>query len=248
LPRDIPKAPWAVYKDNDWQGISDFLGTNTIAPRLRQYRSYEEASKFATNLNLGTKEKWCSYAKGEFSELPPLPKDIPAAPDKTYKRDVNGKKWKRWGHFLGSGNVSTRVKAKNWLPYEEALIFVMPLNLKTAKDWRKYIKGKLPNLPPLPSDIPRKPDEAYKEFTDWATFLSNDKVSKFNSKRDFWTFEKARQFVHLLGLKNQNEWTNYCAGKLTHLPPKPLEIPSNPNKKYKNEGWNGLKDWLGYKI
>jgi len=51
--------------------------------------------------------------------------------------------------------------------------------------------------------------------------------------------------VHRLGLRTQKEWQQYCAGKLPHLPPKPLQIPSNPEKKYKATGWKGSKDWLG---
>jgi hypothetical protein len=49
----------------------------------------------------------------------------------------------------------------------------------------------------------------------------------------------ARQFVHTLGLKSQAEWASYR--KSGH---KPSDIPSNPNRTYKNEckSWD---DWLG---
>jgi hypothetical protein len=49
----------------------------------------------------------------------------------------------------------------------------------------------------------------------------------------------ARQFVHTLGLKSQAEWAKYRkSGR------KPSDIPSNPNRTYKNE-WQGFGDWLG---
>ena len=40
-------------------------------------------------------------------------------------------------------------------------------------------------------------------------------------------------------------WDDYCAGRLEGKPPKPADIPSNPNLVYKDEGWIGLGDWLG---
>lgn len=52
-------------------------------------------------------------------------------------------------------------------------------------------------------------------------------------------FENARKYARELGIKNWKDWVKYCAsGK------KPFNIPSNPNKTYKNFGWNGWNDWL----
>ena len=245
LPKDIPRAPWVAYADTGWISWGDFLGTYQIAPRLRKYRSCEDASLWAQSLNLKRKEDWFLYVKGEFPGLPPLPADIPATPDKTYKRAAYGKKWVSWADFLGSGRISNQAKSKSYRPYAKAQKFAQTLNLKTAKDWLRFIKGEFPHLPPLPTDIPRKPDEAYDEWVDWPTFLGSP-ITKFNNKREFWDLERCKQFVHPLKMKCQREWVDYCAGKMTHLPPKPLEVPSNPSKKFKNKGWKGEKDWLGY--
>jgi hypothetical protein len=57
--------------------------------------------------------------------------------------------------------------------------------------------------------------------------------------RDFLDFEKAREYVHSLGLKNQTEWFNYCASKDRHP-----NIPSNAAKVYKDK-WINTADWLG---
>lgn len=245
LPHDIPRAPWTGEYEQFWISWGDFLGTNQIAPRLRKYRSYENASKWAQDLGIKTKEEWGKYAKGEIPGLPSLPLDIPASPAKTYQRDEYGNAWISWPHFLGSGRISNQEKSKMYRPYGEAQKFVQSLQLKTAKEWMKYIKGEFFNLPPLPVDIPKKPDESYEEWTDWPTFLGSP-LNKFNSRRSFWEFEIARKFVHSLQLKCQKDYVNYCAGKFTHLPQKPNELPSNPSKKYKGCGWKGEKDWLGY--
>jgi hypothetical protein len=55
-------------------------------------------------------------------------------------------------------------------------------------------------------------------------------------------FEESRAFVHTLGLKSQAEWARYR--KSGH---KPSDIPSNPNRTYKNE-WKGMGDWLGTEL
>ena len=86
----------------------------------------------------------------------------------------------------------------------------------------------------------------YEEWINWAHFLGNKIVSKFDSTRIFLPFAVARKFTKSLGLRCQKDWQVYCISKLTHLPKKPLEIPSNPGKKYKGQGWSGFADWLGY--
>ncbi|GAB4185879.1 MAG: hypothetical protein Tsb0015_03220 [Simkaniaceae bacterium] len=244
LPDDIPKAPWAAYKEKGYTNLGDFLGTHVIAPRLRKYRSYEEAQKFAQSLGLKRKEDWPAYTKGLYPGLPPLPADIAVCPDKTYRRKDYGKKWKGWGDFLGTGTVSNQNKAKIYWPYEKASKFAKSLKLNSSIEWRKYISGSFPNLPPLPLEVPKKPNQVYPNFQ-WHEFLGS-KINKMNCRREFWPFEKARQFVVKLGLKRFEDWVDYCAGKLPHLPKKPLEVPSNPQKKYKDTGWKGYAYWMGY--
>jgi len=245
FPDNIPRAPWAVYKNSGWVSMGDFLGTNQIAPSLKQYCSYEEAKNFVHALNIKRKDDWVAYCKTLMMHLPPLPLNIPASPAKTYKRIEYGNKWISWGDFLGTGKISNQNKSKRWMSYAEAHKFVSNLNLIKSSDWLKYTKNEFESLPRLPSNLPKKPEQVYVEWVDWPTFLGNTDISKFNCKRSFWSFEIAREFMHKLGLKNQKHWNDYCAGKLVHLPQKPLEIPSNPNKKYKNVGWVNLKDWLG---
>ncbi len=244
LPDDIPRAPWSAYKDKGWTNRGDFLGSDVTAPRLRKYRSYEEAQAFAHSLKLERKEDWPLYVKGRFSHLPLLPSDIAACPDKTYRRKDYGQKWVGWGDFLGTGSISNQNKAKRYLSYKEAKAFVQPLKLKSSGDWRKYISGEMPHLPQFPPRMPKKPDQSYENF-EWSIFLGAE-ISKMNSQREFWPFEKSRDFVKKLGLKNFENWIAYCADKLSHLPQKPLEIPSNPQKKYKDIGWQGYAHWMDY--
>ena len=70
---------------------------------------------------------------------------------------------------------------------------------------------------------------------DWlgtGTIASQDK--------QFRPFKDARDFVRSLGLKGDRAWRNYCTSGN-----KPDDIPSAPERIYKNKGYLDLGDWLG---
>ena len=56
-------------------------------------------------------------------------------------------------------------------------------------------------------------------------------------------FESAREFARSLKLRGSIEWWIYCKSGN-----KPLDIPTNPNRTYKNKGWKGFRDFLGNEI
>ena len=43
-----------------------------------------------------------------------------------------------------------------------------------------------------------------------------------------------------LGLNNLKEWRDYCKSDAI-----PSDIPAATEQAYKDQGWNGLDDWLG---
>ena len=59
-------------------------------------------------------------------------------------------------------------------------------------------------------------------------------------KSNWRSFEEARNFVRSLQLKNQKEWFAWLKTDA-----KPVDIPADPYKIYKDKGWNGMGDWLG---
>lgn len=242
LPVNIPKAPWTVY--DEWQNWGDFLGTGVIAPRLKKYRSYEEAKKFVHTLELTRKDDWFLYLKKKIKGKAPLPNDIPSSPDKTYKRACYNSEWAGWRDFLGYIKIAPQEKSDIWMSYEEAKEFAQSLNLKKVSEWRKYIKGEFPKLPYIPFNFPRTPEDVYASVWEGWTFFLGSKVTKYHSNREFLSFREARKFVKKLGLRTQKNWNDYCSGKFPFLPKKPLNIPSNPSKKYKEEGWKGYRNWL----
>jgi hypothetical protein len=60
------------------------------------------------------------------------------------------------------------------------------------------------------------------------------------SRHNWRPFEEARAFVRSLRLKIQDEWIAWARSEA-----RPEDIPADPRKIYKNDGWAGMGDWLG---
>ena len=70
---------------------------------------------------------------------------------------------------------------------------------------------------------------------DW---LGTNRVA--NHQREYLTFNEARSFARGLGLSGKTAWEKWSASGN-----RPQNIPGNPRKVYKNQGWIGWADWLG---
>jgi hypothetical protein len=67
------------------------------------------------------------------------------------------------------------------------------------------------------------------------------------NRRTYKPYDEAVKFVHTLKLRNHLDWIAYCREERKDLPPKPPDIPANPDNRYGEEfrekgGWGG---WLG---
>jgi hypothetical protein len=220
-PQDIPNWPDAVYKNKGWTSWNDFLGTDYVATFLRKYKLFKEARKYAQSLNKKNQTEWRIFAKSG-----KLPKDIPRDPPTVYKKE-----WKGWGDWLRAGKKLAR--KSNFLPFIEARAFVRKLGLKGQQDWQtNYLKsGNKPN------NIPASPQSVYKkEWKGWGDFLGTGNIRDKN----FLSFTEAREFVRKLDLASYTEWIDYRKSNI-----RPTDIPSMPERVYKNKGWRGYGDFLG---
>jgi superfamily II DNA or RNA helicase len=264
-PQDIPGDPRKVYKNEGWKSMGDWLGTGTVAPSDMIFRPFEEARKFVRLLGLKDGAGWTKYCRSGNK-----PADISTHPRRTYKN----KGWKSMGDWLGTGTVATynmvyrpfeearkftrslKLKSgdawKNYcknsckpsdIPSDPRNVYKNKgwksmgdwLGLKSRADWEKYCKSGN-----KPSDIPANPSRVYKDeiWKSWGDWLGTGTVATQNIV--YRSFEKARKFVHSLGLKNDSDWRKYCKSGN-----KPSDIPANPSRVYKDEGWKSLGDWLG---
>ena len=97
LPEIIPKAPDQFYK-NDFKSLGDWLGTGVVQTQKRQYLTYKDAKEFVHKLKLKSWDEWMLYRKGEYTDKPLLPENIPASPSTVYKKKG---KWISWPDYLG---------------------------------------------------------------------------------------------------------------------------------------------------
>jgi superfamily II DNA or RNA helicase len=220
-PDDIPAAPDGTYKNEGWTNWGDWLGTGNIKPGLRKFKQFYKAKSFVRSQGLKSITEWEQYCKSG-----QIPDDIPKSPSKTY----DGKGWTNWGDWLGTGNISVRLK--QFRPFHDARIFAQSLGLRGYRDWRRYCEsGERSN------DIPASPDQIYADsgWLGWSDFLGSHGWGNYRS------FSDAKAFARSLKLKSLREWKVYSPSGQ-----RPEDIPSHPETIYKDDGWLGWPDFLGY--
>ncbi len=222
---NIPISPQDTYKDKGWISWGDFLGTKRIADRLKNYLSFEDARKYVQKLNIKTYDEWKEYSKTE-----KRPKNIPSSPWEVYKN----KGWISMPDWLNNSRFQLR-KRRDFLSFEVAKKYVHSLNLKSYNEWKLYC-----NSEKRPLNIPSNPHQVYEKngwlgMGDW---LGTGRIADFNIV--FLSFNEAKCFIHTLKLKGQKDWEKYCKSGN-----KPSNIPTNPQRTYKNKGWINWSDFLG---
>lgn len=238
LPEDIPLQPERVYAAKGWKGMGDWLGTSTIAPRLRVYLPFAKAREFVRKLRLKSSKEWIAFCKGEMPDLE-RPANIPAKPNKTYA----DKGWAGMGDWLGTGTIAPRLRI--FRAFHEARAFARHLKLKRVSEWRAFCKGNMPHLGLLPEDIPANPNSTYDDqgWTDWGDWLGTGNIASI--LRTYRPFQQARTFARNLKLKSGTEWSAFCKSEMPQLGRLPADIPACPNQTYADKGWSGIGDWLG---
>ena len=86
-----------------------------------------------------------------------------------------------------------------------------------------------------PSDIPANPFKAYRDdgWISWPDWLGNERVA--------WkSFTEARAVARGLKLKGVKEWFAWSKSGQ-----RPSDIPTHPDRTYRDDGWVSWPDWLG---
>ena len=135
----------------------------------------------------------------------------------------------------GMKGFCNKAKNKSFLPFEDARAIIHQLKLNGSRAWWHWSKHYRPeNIPSTPDITYRK--QGWKGMKDW---LGNSVVRRRSGVSSFLPFHEARAIVRKLGLKSKEEWRQYSRTK------RPATIPSTPQRTYKDNGYNGLADWLG---
>jgi hypothetical protein len=120
-----------------------------------------------------------------------------------------------------------------WLPHQLAREYARALRLRTQKSWRLFVRSGRKR-----ADVPATPDRTYRQlgWIDWDDFLGTGN----HRKKNWRTFEVARQFASGLGLQSVNDWRHFVAGA-NHS----KDIPRHPDLVYRKLGWISWGDFLG---
>jgi hypothetical protein len=219
-PIDIPGSPEKVYS-SEWISWGDWLGTKSVAFKTRKLKSFEDARQYIHALKLKNTKEWSQWASS-----PNRPDDIPKTPRSAYEKE-----WVDMGDWLGTN--TRHQKNKQFRSFSDGRKFVRSLNLKSASDWRKWVKTS-----ERPIDIPVSPHLIYKkDFVSWGDWLGTANIA--SKDKAFRAFADARKFVRQLNLIGIGNWTNWA--KSSKRPP---DIPTNPPNVYRDE-WISWGDWLG---
>ena len=223
-PPNVPSNPQTTYKDGGWQGWGHWLGTgNTNRNVAKQFLPFREALAVTQSLGLPNHLEWQAWCKE--GRRPP---NVPSHPHRTYKDDG----WQGWGHWLGTGNIST-ANTTPFLPLEEALGVARSLGLANRSEWRVWCKqGR------RPPNVPSNPNTTYKDggWHGWGHWLGTGN----QRTKEFLPFDGALTVAQSLNLDSRAEWKARC--KEGRRPP---NVPAAPDEVYKDGGWQGWGHWLG---
>lgn len=162
-PDNIPYKPERTYKD-DWKGMGDWLGTGTLAPKDRVYRSFEDARSFVRTLRLQSSKEWSQFCKSESK-----PNDIPNAPNQVYSDE-----WVSMGDWLGTGVTATFLR--EYMPFEQAREYARKQGLTTGREWQEWCQRH------QPKDIPHAPFQVYSEWISMADWLGVEEYQERRAK------------------------------------------------------------------
>ena len=191
---------------------------------MKKFRDFESAREFVRSLNLKGDNEWRVYCKSGNK-----PDDIPSNPDKKYK-NVG---YVNFGNFLGTGTIANQ--HKQFRSFSEVREFVRSLGLTSIEEWKEY--GRSGNRP---ENIPQKVERTYKnEFKGYGDFLGTGNIRTGDIQ--YRPYKEAREFVRKLKITGQQQWQKQYVKSGN----KPQDIPSNPQRVYKNKGWQGWGDWTG---
>jgi hypothetical protein len=223
-PDDIPSNPNRTYKNSGWVSYGDWLGTGSIAPRNRKFRSFEDSRTYAHSLKLSGAEAWQKWRTSGNR-----PDNIPSAPWVVYK-DFG---WVGMGDWLGTGNLANR--NRKFRSFEDARTYAHSLKLNGQRDWDNWSKSGN-----RPDNIPSTPAFVYKDsgWIGYGDFLGTGNIA--NQNRKFCSFEEARTYAHSLKLDTREAWKKWWRSN-----DRPNNIPARPDRTYKNFGWISWGDWLG---
>jgi hypothetical protein len=121
-----------------------------------------------------------------------------------------------------------------WKSFTEARAVARGLGLTGGPKWKEWSKSGQ-----RPSDIPGDPFTVYRDdgWISWPDWLGSERRVL---AKDMLPFTEGRAYVQKLKLRSKKEWVAWRKSGQ-----RPSNIPSSPDKTYRDDGWISWPDWLG---
>ena len=184
------------------------------------YRSYEDTKKYISKFKIQSETFFLKFIKEN-----KIPADIPRSPNYVYKQT---NEWISWGDFLGTGRIADHLKV--FASYKDAKKFAKKNNVKSYSDWIKLSKTKKFKDLNMRATVYKYPE--------WISFPSFLGIKKIDKHVNYFSYIEAKKFIKKFKFKNSLEYAKFIRSKK-----RPLELPSKPERKYKNKGWI---DWASF--
>ena len=125
-------------------------------------------------------------------------------------------------------------------PFNDAVKYVHVLQLGDLKEWQAWCKSGM-----RPPSIPSNPDKTYEDagwqgYRYWLGTGCRTNHQAAGTKLPFLPFKEALVYARSLKLKTQKEWVAW-----RNSGARPANVPTNPARTYKHDGWQGCGHWLG---
>ena len=96
FPDDLPADLYGAYKkENDWEGVSDFLGSKPYGKYIKMW-PYGKSRAFVQKLSLQSSTEYFKWAVEGLEGVRPRPPEIPIVPRSKYREE-----WCGWNDWLG---------------------------------------------------------------------------------------------------------------------------------------------------
>ncbi|MBT7652242.1 MAG: hypothetical protein HN563_02900 [Flavobacteriales bacterium] len=151
-------------------------------------------------------------------------KSIPYKLERTYSDE-----WQGTPHFFGTEIFS----------YEEAKKFIKKFKIQSSRDYVKFTQttDSVINLPGVPYRV-------YKNegWINWKEYLGYQK--RKSSRKEYASLHDAKKILYPLNLQSSKEYMNLLRDDVDFK--KTYQLTTKPTRVYKDSGWKGFQDYLGY--
>ena len=231
---DVVPTRWAQGSElhaSSAPGLATPRGTPPARQTPAKFLPFGEALAVAQTLGpagmSGAKE-WTAWCKAGMR-----PAGLPSRPDQVYKDGG----WQGWGHWLGTGNQQPQ--SKRILPFADALAVAQtlgPAGMSGKVEWAAWCKAGM-----RPAGVPSRPDQVYKDggWQGWGHWLGTGRTRPTTQFLPFAEALAVAQTLGPAGMSGEREWRAWCKAGM-----RPAGVPSNPQRVYKNGGWQGWGHWL----